>query len=91
MIEYLNDAIRATAGTELNIVTRISEDGEPIDGVQLVLHLGTIEVVADGFQDGEVYVFTIPAEITKGYSGRFWYCFRREDEMLCFKQPFYLV
>jgi hypothetical protein len=91
MIEYLHDAIRATAGTELNIITRITEDNKAVDGVELVLHLGTIEVIAEGFQDGDAYIFTVPAEITKGYTGRFWYCFRREGEMLCFKQPIYLV
>lgn len=91
MIEYLNDAIRATAGSDIIITSRITEDDEMVEGVQLVLHLDDVEVVADAYIDGEVMLFEIPAEITAGRQGRYWYCFRRGEEMLCFKQPFYLV
>ena len=92
MIEYLHDAIRASAGTELNIVTRIVQDNQAVDGVCFVLHLDDEHMfVAEGIQDGEAYQFIIPAEVTSGLSGRYWYCFQRENEMLCFKQPIYLV
>ena len=91
MIEYLNDAIRATAGSNIVITSRITEDDEMIEGVQFVLHLDDVEVVVEPYIEGEVMIFEIPAEITAGRKGRYWYCFRREDEMLCFKQPFYLV
>ncbi len=92
MIEYLYDAIRATAGADVDIITRITEDGESVDGVCLVLHVDDEHmIIVEGVQSGDAYSFKLPAEATKDLKGRYMYCFKREDEMLCFKQPIYFV
>ena len=37
-----------------------------------------------------LWYFTIPAEITEGMIGRYWYCIGGMDGNLCFLKPFYL-
>jgi hypothetical protein len=93
MIEYLYDAIRATAGTDITIAAEVVEDnGDMItEGCKLVLHIDDKMISFDGeYKDG-IWEFTVPAEITNGLTGRFWYCIKRNDTMLCFKQPIYLT
>lgn len=93
MIEYLYDAIRATAGTDITIAAEITEDnGDNItENCHLVLHIGDVMKAFKGELKDGVWEFIIPAEITKGLTGRYWYCIKRNDTMLCFKQPIYLI
>lgn len=95
MIEYLHDAIRATAGQDICVCAKITDDdGELITNVcSLMLHDDdNMLVSAPGFLDEEgVWEFTIPAEATANLSGRFWYCICCDNTNLCFKQPIYLV
>ena len=92
MIEYLYDAIRATAGADMNIVARVSEDGETLEGTCFALHIDDEHmVVVEGELIDGVYQFTVPAEITANLSGRYWYCFMKEHKPLCFKEPIYFV
>lgn len=92
MIEYLYDAIRATAGADVVITSRIVEDDACVEGVGLMLHLDEENaIVVPGVLENEVYQFTIPAEITRELKGRYLYCFCKEDEPLCFKEPIYFV
>jgi hypothetical protein len=97
MIEYLYNAIRASAGTDIEIVARITDaEGNPVlDNCNLVLHekdetmLGIINgerINRDGY-----WRFVIPAEHTEGKKGRYYYCVREGNNMLCFKQPIYIV
>lgn len=96
MIEYLHNAIRATAGTPIVITAVITDDSEsPIEsGCCLGLH-NDKEMMAmyEGTfnADTQLWEFAIPAEDTADLCGRFWYCIKHNDEMLCFKEPIYLT
>lgn len=97
MIEYLYDAIRAHAGNDITISAIVADDnGENItEDVSLVLHDKDRDTMLAEFQgtfteEGE-WLFLIPAEYTKGKTGRYWYCIKHNGSALCFKQPVYLV
>lgn len=95
MIEYLYNAIRATAAEDIAIVAKITnEAGEVItSGCHLNLYdneklLTTVE----GTLVGDIWEFTIPAAATDNITGRYWYCLCDEThKKLNFKQPIYLV
>ena len=97
MIEYLYDAIRALAGSEIKVHTWATDENENIitEGCSLVLHDKEKKMMASipGTFDEEVSMwdFVIPAEMTEGLKGRYWYCIQHEDNALCFMQPIYLV
>lgn len=93
MIEYLYDCIRASAGSEIAISAKLTnDDGSAInDNCSLVLHSDSEELYeATGVLTGELWVFSIPAAITEGLHGRYWYCIRHNGNPLCFKEPIYL-
>ena len=96
MIEYLYTAIRAHAGNDIIIAADITDDNgaDITEGCTLVLHdkdKNTMIAEIDGsYSDGE-WTFFIPAAITKGLDGRYWYCIRNNGNALCFKEPIYLV
>jgi hypothetical protein len=92
-IEYLWDAIRATAGQDICICAEITDDeGNLItDACGLMLHDDNKMLIkVDGVFDGEQWSFDIPAKATEGLSGRYWYCICRNNTNLCFKTPIYL-
>lgn len=92
MIEYLYNAIRATAGADINIVARVTEDSESVEGTCLALHISEDSMIMiEGELVNDVYQFTIPAEVTAGLSGRYWYCFMKDNQPLCFKEAIYFV
>lgn len=96
MIEYIYDAIKAVAGQDIDITAIITnEQNEPItSGCCLMFHANGEDMYkAEGVFQSEIgsWVFTIPAEITKGMSGRYEYCIQHNGENLCFRQPFYLI
>lgn len=94
MVEYLYNAIRATAGVD-NVIAAIvtEESGAPITaGVQLVLHTSDTEMITfEGDCLDNTWTFIIPAEFTKDLKRRCWYCFKHNSDQLCFKQPIYFV
>ena len=97
MIEYIDNAIRATAGSNLTLAAMVSDDeGNPVtSGVHFMLfdkdRTECIAVV-DGnyYADEDIWEFLIEKDITTGKCGRYWYCVCVDSEPLCFKQPFYL-
>lgn len=93
MIEYLLDAIRATAGTDNVVTARVTQDDDtPItDGCEFVIHDGNRHLSFDGVCQDGIWSFEIPAEATKDFKGRYMYCIKRYDEQLCFQQPIYFV
>lgn len=93
MIEYLANAIRATAGEEIVIVANIAEDGVDVtSGCGFMLHISEDKVLhIDGEYRDELWFFTIPAELTKGLKGRYSYCLCRDHNTLCFQEPIYLM
>lgn len=94
MIEYIYDAIRATSGEDISICALITDDdGENItDSCYLTLYNDTDELTkVYGVFDEEQWTFTIPAAITDGLCGRFWYSIGRNYMDICFKNPIYLI
>lgn len=96
MIEYLYDTIRATAGDNVELAAKIqTASGEPVtDNCHIMLFdkddnlLGTYHGDYIGGSK-EYWQFTIPAEITAGKIGRYWYRICTPEASLCFKQPIY--
>lgn len=98
MIEYLYDAIRAVAGQDFTVSAMITDDEENVitDSCCFMLHdedgetvIASVEGVYN--QDFMLWEFTIPADVSMGLKGRYWYCIMHDDSNLCFKQPIYLV
>ena len=95
MVEYLHNAIRATAGDEITVAAIIEQNDIPItEGCHIMLFdkNSVLLETLDGGYDAEngVWYFTIPGELTKGKYGRYWYRICSPVESLCFKQPLYL-
>ncbi len=94
MIEYLYDAIRATAGENIIIAAKITdENGENITSNCHVALYDDLMLLAtvDGTFDGNEWEFVIPADVTSDRAGRYWYRIYASDTSLCFKQPIYLI
>ena len=93
MIEYLYDAIRASAGQPIIITADIQNNGAPLtEGCGLILYSDSEMLCrVEGVYDSEMWSFTIPAEITEGLKGRYWYCICYDNTSLSFKEPIYLM
>lgn len=97
MIEYLYDAIRAVAGQEIAVAAVIADDlNIPVtEGCKFVLHdeTGAVLHEVDGIYipEDEQWTFNIPASVTTGLHGRYWYSIMHEGVNMCFKQPLYLL
>lgn len=97
MVEYLYDCIRATAGEDIGLTAIIENDnGEPITEhchVMLFDKDNTLIYTGNGLyiDDLNEWQFTIPGEITKEKTGRYWYRICSSVQSLCFKQPIYFI
>lgn len=93
-IEYLYDVVKAIAGEEINICAEITDamDNPITSGCSIVFidkDFSTIGEYAGTYADGD-WIFTIPAEATKGMEGRYWYRIKFKDGSLCFAAPIYI-
>lgn len=96
MVEYIYDAIRATANTDTQIAAVITdEEGAAItEGCSLVLSDDKgLLLTVDGIYYENTWFFTIPADVTKDFRGRYWYCIHDKENKrnFSFKQPIYFV
>jgi hypothetical protein len=95
MIEYIHGAIKASAGQDIDVVAEITtQTGEAItEDCKLHIFDKNNKMICEvkGVYAYEEWTFTIPAEATKGRSGRHMYCFGYKGSSLCFKQPIYFV
>lgn len=95
MIEYLYNAVRATAGEDITITAKITNEAGDLvnDNCHLNFYSDKeLIVTVEGSIMEELYQFTIPAEITTNLTGRYWYCICNDKHTkLNFKQPIYLV
>lgn len=93
MIEYIYDAIKAEAGKIISIAAEITDEtGASItEGCKLNLYDkdGSLLTSVDGAYESGVWNFSVPAALTKGFSGRYWYNVSCGSESLSFKQPLY--
>lgn len=97
MIEYINNAIRATSGSNITLAAMITDDdGNTItSGAHFMLFdedgAECIAVVNGSYYAEQgIWEFMLESIITAGKCGRYWYCICVDSEPLCFKQPFYL-
>lgn len=95
MVEYNLNAIRATAGEEICICAKISDaygDAIAVCSFHLYNDKEQIYVVKGIEAADKIWEFHIPAEITAGLQGRYWYSVCDENhQSLGFKEPIYLV
>ena len=95
MIEYLYNAIKATAGRDIELAAKVTNESGKVVNEQCHLMLmdesGDLITRATGNLIDGVWQFTIPAAVTADKQGRFWYCICGEEQNYCFKQPIYLV
>ncbi|MBQ9913549.1 MAG: hypothetical protein IJO73_04905 [Clostridia bacterium] len=94
MIEYLYNAIRATAGENIIITAKITDDsGAYIDEVcNLKLFDNDKEIITvSGIYNGELWDFIIPAEDTKDLRGRYFYSISHRGNSISFREPIYLM
>lgn len=94
MIEYLYDAVRASAGQSITVSARITDDeGALIDyGCELKFYdKEKMLTSVEGILEDEVWNFIIPAEATKNLNGRHFYSICHNDADICFKKPLYLI
>jgi hypothetical protein len=97
MIEYLHNAIRMVAGQDTPIYAFFgNDDGTFVsEDCWLMLHNpdGSMLAAVEGSYNEESgqWTFDLPASLTTGLSGRYWYCFQHDNANLCFKQPLYLL
>lgn len=96
MIEYLNSAIRATKGEDTTVEAFIKDNSGNI--LQGIFHLRIydkdrfIGIYNGALQEDGAYKFIIPAKVTSGLSGRYFYCIcDNANKTYCFKQPIYFI
>ena len=93
MVEYIYDAIKATAGENASIVAKITNyDGSNIERCDMYIFDNNSEIfsVAGSF-DGELWTFNISGQLTDGLKGRYWYEINNGGYSISFKQPIYFV
>lgn len=95
MIEYLYNAVRATAGEEINISAIITDNsGASVTencGITFYGDEKTTAISGIYYEDLKQWAFIIPADITEGLNGRYFYTIWQGGKDLCFKQPLYLM
>ena len=94
MVEYTLNAIRATAGEEIVVVARIKDAyGDDIAVCSFHLYDDDVQLYSvKGIPVDDMWEFHVPAEVTAGRHGRYWYSICDENhQSLGFKEPIYLV
>ena len=94
MTEFLYNAIKAVAGEDINIGAQITDvDGNNTTSECSIVFIdkdfSTIGEYDGVYSDG-AWTFTIPAEVTKGFEGRYWYRIKFKDESLSCAAPIYM-
>lgn len=94
MTEFLYDAIKAVSGEDINIGAQITDvDGNNITSGCSLLFIDkdfTIISECEGTYADGAWSFTIPAAITKGMDGRYWYRIKFKDTSMSFAAPIYM-
>lgn len=94
MIEYIENAIRATAGENICLIAKVIDAlGNNLEACTFCLFDDNEKLfMVDGLFNGTVWEFHIPAEATTDLRGRYWYAVCDEtDTSLCFKNPIYFM
>lgn len=96
MIETIGSTVKAVAGQPIGLSAQIiDEAGDSItENIRLLLHDEEKELFAVNglyLAEFDLWQFEIPANITEGLKGKYWYCIQYDKNNLCFKQPLYLV
>lgn len=96
MIDYIFDAIRATAGEDIEVNAFITDEEDNLVSAGCCFVLfgkdGDKFFECQGTCGGDnLWCFTIPAEETKGLKGRYWYSVYEDGKAISFFKPFWLV
>ena len=94
MVEYIFNAIKATAGEDITIAAEITDpDGEMlVAGCRLKLSTDDVEIaIVDGYFSEDSWVFIVPAIFTERLKGRCWYTILYGDVSISHPEPIYLV
>lgn len=95
MIEYIDKAIKATAGENICLVAKVIDSlGNNLQACTFCLFddEDKLFMVEGVFSEGGIWEFYVPAEATTNLHGRYWYSVCDEtDTSLCFKNPIYFV
>lgn len=94
MIEYLYNAIKATSGEDFTICANITDDeGNAITECESYFRVlkDNKELFRVAGNCGECWEYNIPAELTEGFRGTYWYCICADGSTLQFSQPIYFV
>ena len=97
MIEYLYNAIRASANEDIVITAKISTPtGEPVtSGTHIGIYNDKDErlVMVNGEETDGVWEYQIPGALTADLKGKYWYCIccNNTHKSYCFKQPIYFI
>lgn len=95
MIEYIYDAVRATAGEDIVVSAIITDNkGAAITedcGITFYGNSKTTAVSGVYYEDLKQWAFIIPANVTEGLNGRYFYTIWQGAKDLCFKKPLYLM
>ena len=95
MIEYIDNAIKATAGENLCLIAKVIDSlGNNLEACTFCLFNDEekLFMVEGVFSANGVWEFYIPAEATTNLKGRYWYAVCDEtDTSLCFKNPIYFM
>ena len=94
MVEFLYNAIKCIAGEDIDICAEITDamDSPITSGCSLIFidkDFSTIGEYDGVYANGE-WTFTIPAQVTKGFEGRYWYRIKLKDESLSCAAPIYM-
>lgn len=93
-IEYLYDCIKSIAGEDINICAEITDSAgaDITSGCSLIFidrDFTTIGEYQGTYADG-AWSFIIPAGLTKGMDGRYWYRIKFKDTSMSFAAPIYI-
>ena len=94
MVEFLYNAIKCVAGEDINIAAEITDAMEnPItSGCSIVFIDKDFSTIGeyDGVYSDGAWTVTSPAQVTKGFEGRYQYRIKFKDESLSCAAPIYM-
>ena len=95
MIDYIDNAIRATSGEDICLVAKATDAyGDILEACSFHLHDDNevLFAVEGLLNDDGIWEFHIPARATANFKGRYWYSVHDEHNIsLCFKSPIYFM
>ena len=95
-VEYIDSIIKVSGGANAligaNIVDTSGNQVSEKSHLMLFYPQDELQATVNGtIADDGVHEYLVPASLTEGVKGKWWYCVCVNNEPICFKQPFYIV